>query len=55
MSFDGQDFFRTKVIAVPDDVLNSEIIIDRNILNRCEININGQIEYLGSVEQFKQR
>jgi hypothetical protein len=37
MSFDGEDFFRAKVIAVPDDVLNDEIIIGRNILNRYEV------------------
>jgi hypothetical protein len=27
MSFDSIDFFRAKVIAVPDDVLNDEVII----------------------------
>jgi hypothetical protein len=37
MSFDGGNFFRAKVIAVPDDVLNDEIIIGRNILNRYEV------------------
>jgi hypothetical protein len=37
MSFDEVSFFRTKVIAVPDDVLNDEVIIGRNILNRYEI------------------
>jgi hypothetical protein len=41
MSFDGIDFFRAKVIAVPDDVLNDEIIIGRNILNRYEITFDG--------------
>jgi hypothetical protein len=41
MSFDGIDFFRAKVVAVPDDVLNDEIIIGRNILNRYTINFDG--------------
>jgi hypothetical protein len=41
MSFDGLDFFRTKVIAVSDDILNDEIIIGRNILNRYAINFDG--------------
>jgi hypothetical protein len=41
MSFDGEDFFRAKVIAVPDDVLNDEIIIGRNILNRYEVTFDG--------------
>jgi hypothetical protein len=41
MSFDGVNFFRAKVIAVPDDVLNDEIIIGRNILNRYAINFDG--------------
>lgn len=41
MSFDGIDFFRAKVIAVPDDVLNDEVIIGRNILNRYAINFDG--------------
>jgi hypothetical protein len=41
MSFDGIDFFRAKVIAVPDDILNDEIIIGRNILNRYEITFDG--------------
>lgn len=41
MSFDGGNFFRAKVIAVPDDVLNDEIIIGRNILNRYAINFDG--------------
>lgn len=41
MSFDGADFFRAKVIAVPDDILNDEIIIGRNILNRYAINFDG--------------
>lgn len=42
MSFDGMNFFGAKVIAVPDDVLNNEIIIGRNILNRYEINFDGR-------------
>jgi hypothetical protein len=41
MSFDGASFFRAKVIAVPDDVLNDEIIIGRNILNRYAICFDG--------------
>jgi hypothetical protein len=41
MSFDEVSFFRTKVIAVPDDVLNDEVIIGRNILNRYEITFDG--------------
>jgi hypothetical protein len=41
MSFDGENFFRAKVIAVPDDVLNDEIIIGRNILNRYEVTFDG--------------
>jgi hypothetical protein len=41
MSFNGTDFFRAKVIAVPDDVLNDEIIIGRNILNRYEVTFDG--------------
>lgn len=41
MSFDGADFFRAKVIAVPDDILNDEIIIGRSILNRYAINFDG--------------
>ena len=39
-SFDGNNYFRTKVFAVPDDILNSEVIIDRNILNRYVITFN---------------
>jgi hypothetical protein len=42
MSFDRIDFFRAKVIAVPDDVLNGEVIIGRNILNRYAINFDGR-------------
>jgi hypothetical protein len=41
MSFDEVSFFRTKVIAVPDDILNDEVIIGRNILNRYEITFDG--------------
>jgi hypothetical protein len=40
MSFDGEDFFSAKVIAVPDDVLNDEIIIGRNILSHYTINFD---------------
>jgi predicted aspartyl protease len=39
-SFDDNNYFRTKVFAVPDDVLNSEVIIGRNILNRYVITFN---------------
>jgi hypothetical protein len=42
MSFDRIEFFRAKVIAVPDDVLNGEVIIGRNILNRYAINFDGR-------------
>ncbi|WP_309740546.1 hypothetical protein [Chamaesiphon sp. OTE_20_metabat_361] len=41
MSFDGAAFFRVKAIAVPDDVLNNEVIIGRNILNRYAIMFDG--------------
>jgi hypothetical protein len=40
-SFDGDNYFRTKIFAVPDDVLNGEVIIGRNILNRYVITFNG--------------
>jgi hypothetical protein len=40
-SFDGDNYFRAKVFAVPDDVLHDEIIIGRNILNRYVITFNG--------------
>jgi hypothetical protein len=41
LSFDGQNYFRSKVFAVPDDVLNGEAIIGRNILNLYCITFNG--------------
>ena len=41
VSFNGQDIFRAKVIAVPDDLLNGEVIIGRNILNRYSIEFDG--------------
>jgi hypothetical protein len=41
MSFDGKDFVRAKFIAVPDDILNDEIIIGRNILNLYEVTFDG--------------
>jgi hypothetical protein len=40
-SFDGDNYFRAKVFAVPDDVLHDEVIIGRNILNRYIITFNG--------------
>jgi hypothetical protein len=40
-SFDGEHYFRTKVFAIPDDILNGEVIIGRNILNRYFITFNG--------------
>jgi hypothetical protein len=41
MSFDGAAFFTVKAIAVPDDILNNEVIIGRNILNRYAIMFDG--------------
>jgi hypothetical protein len=34
IGFDNKNFIDAKVIAVPDDILNGEVIIGRNILNR---------------------
>ncbi len=42
LSFDNQNYFNAKVIAVPDDVLNGEVIIGRNILNRYCITFDGR-------------
>ena len=41
ISFNRDNYITTRVIAVPDDVLNDEIIIGRNILNRYLITFNG--------------
>lgn len=41
LSFDDQEYFRSKAIAVPDDVLNGEAIIGRNVLNRYCITFDG--------------
>jgi hypothetical protein len=41
-SFDNIKYFRARVLAVPDNALNGEIIIGRNILNRYVINLDGQ-------------
>lgn len=40
-SFDGKSYFSTKVFAIADDILNGEVIIGRNILNRYIITFNG--------------
>lgn len=40
-SFDNQTYFSTKVYAIPDDTLNGEVIIGRNILNRYVATFNG--------------
>jgi Retroviral aspartyl protease len=41
LSFDNRDYISSKVIAVPDDILQGEAIIGRNILNRYAITFNG--------------
>jgi hypothetical protein len=41
VSFDNENFVETKVIAIPDDILNGEVIIVRNILNRFVITFEG--------------
>jgi hypothetical protein len=41
LRFDDRDYIGSKVIAVPDDILNGEAIIGRNILNRYIITFNG--------------
>ncbi len=41
VSFDNKSFIDVKVIAIPDDILNGEVIIGRNILNRFVINVDG--------------
>ena len=40
-SFDGKNYFSTKVFAISDDILNGEVIIGRNILNRYIITFDG--------------
>ncbi|NJR31593.1 MAG: retroviral-like aspartic protease [Chamaesiphon sp. CSU_1_12] len=40
-SFNNKNYFSTKVFAIEDDVLNGEVIIGRNILNRYIITFNG--------------
>jgi hypothetical protein len=41
LSFDDRDYIRSKVIAVPEDILQGEAIIGRNILNRHCITFDG--------------
>jgi hypothetical protein len=41
ISFDNKNFIDAKVIAVPDDILNGEVIIGRNILNRFVMTFDG--------------
>jgi hypothetical protein len=41
LSFDDRDYIRSKVIAVPEDILQGEAIIGRNILNRHCIIFDG--------------
>jgi hypothetical protein len=41
ISFDSENFIDAKVIAIPDDILNGEVIIGRNILNRFLITFDG--------------
>jgi hypothetical protein len=40
-SFDNENFIDAKVIAIPDDILNGEVLIGRNILNRYVITFDG--------------
>jgi hypothetical protein len=40
LGFDSQNHIKSRVIAVPDDVLKGELIIGRNILNRYLITFN---------------
>jgi Aspartyl protease len=42
LSFDDRDYISSKVIAVPDDILQGEAIIGRNILNRYCITFDGR-------------
>jgi hypothetical protein len=41
LSFDNLNYIRSRIIAVPDALLNGEAIIGRNILNRYVIAFNG--------------
>lgn len=41
LSFDDRNYIRSRVIAIPDALLNGEAIIGRNILNRYVISFNG--------------
>jgi hypothetical protein len=41
LSFDNQSYIRSRAIAVPNAILNGEVIIGRNILNRYLITFNG--------------
>jgi hypothetical protein len=41
LSFDNSTFIKSKVFAVPDRVLNGEVIIGRNVLNRYVITFDG--------------
>ena len=41
LSFDDLDYISSKVIAVPDDILQGETIIGRNVLNRYAITFDG--------------
>jgi hypothetical protein len=40
ISFDNKSFIDAKIIAIPDDILNGEVIIGRNILNRFVTTFN---------------
>ncbi|WP_310489049.1 hypothetical protein [Chamaesiphon sp. VAR_69_metabat_338] len=42
LSFDDRDYARSKVFAVPEDILQGEAIIGRNILNRHCITFDGR-------------
>jgi hypothetical protein len=44
LSFDNSTFIKSKVFAVPDRVLNGEVIIGRNVLNRYVITFDGREE-----------
>ncbi len=47
LSFDSQNYIRSKVVAVPGDILNGEAIIGRNILNCYFITFNGsKLEFI---------
>jgi hypothetical protein len=42
VSFDFNNYFTTKVYALPDDFMRDEVIIGRNILNCYVINLDGR-------------